>query len=183
MGCLTHTTMADKTYFEMVKRPFQDVPITDEGVDTVAFLEACEDLVKLFDILGSTAFAPVQSDMNGNIKKIRERFLATPDRSNTLEKLVENEKGEKKRTATEGLMWLLRGLDFTAQSLARNQENPTEELSVSFTKGYEATLRKFHNFIVKGIFSVAIKAWLTALQNIVSRMQGFYVAGGHDKGF
>lgn len=28
-----------------------------------------------------------------------------------------------------------------------------------------------------------LKAWLAALQNIVSRMQGFYAAGGHDKGF
>ena len=29
-------------------QPFQEVPITDAGVDTAAFLEACEDLVKLF---------------------------------------------------------------------------------------------------------------------------------------
>ena len=25
--------------------------------------------------------------------------------------------------------------------------------------------------------------WLAALQSIVSRLQAFYVAGGHDKGF
>lgn len=71
--------------------------VTDKGVKTSEFLEACEDVVKLFgqfrhvapkcrtgtansvsnictatlsfpDILGSTAFAPVKSDMNGNIK-------------------------------------------------------------------------------------------------------------------
>jgi hypothetical protein len=41
-------------------------------------------------------------------KKVRTRYLAHPETSDTLEKLVENEKGEKKRTATEGLMWLLR---------------------------------------------------------------------------
>jgi hypothetical protein len=29
----------------------------------------------------------------------------------------------------------------------------------------------------------ALAKWLTALDAIVSRMQGFYKAGGHDKGF
>jgi len=41
-------------------------------------------------------------------QKIRNRYNAAPAQSQTLEQLVENEKGEKKRTATEGLLWLLR---------------------------------------------------------------------------
>lgn len=41
-------------------------------------------------------------------QKIRARYTAAPAQSATLEQLVENEKGEKKRTATEGLLWLLR---------------------------------------------------------------------------
>lgn len=40
---------------------------TEGGVDTAAFLEACEGLVKLFDLLGNAAFKVVQNDMNGNI--------------------------------------------------------------------------------------------------------------------
>ena len=67
-----------------------------------------------------------------------------------------NEKGEKKRTATEGLMWLLRGLSFTCKALQAAQANAAEELSAAFTKAYEATLKKFHNFVVKGIFSVTL---------------------------
>lgn len=67
---------------------------------------------------------------------------------------MKNEQGEKKRPATEGLMWLLRGLAFTCTALLNAQANQTEELSVAFTKGYDHTLKKFHNFIVKGIFSV-----------------------------
>ena len=65
-----------------------------------------------------------------------------------------NEKGEKKRTATEGLMWLLRGLSFTCKALQFAQANQNEELAAAFGKSYEATLKKFHNFVVKGIFSV-----------------------------
>ena len=43
-----------------------------------------------------------------------------PDKSATLEELVKNEKGEKKRTATEGLMWLLR----CGESLSALGRNP-----------------------------------------------------------
>lgn len=39
-----------------------------DGVDTSQFLEATEGLVKLFDLLGNSAFIIVQNDMKGNIK-------------------------------------------------------------------------------------------------------------------
>lgn len=121
--------------------------------------------------------------------------------SGTLEHLVKNEgsPGEKKRTATEGLMWLLRGLQFTLAALRRSLDNPDEELSVSFTKAYEATLSKHHSFVVRPVFSVAmkacpyrkdfyaklgepadkvvvqLKAWLDALEKILDRMEYLYV--------
>ncbi|KAF9916552.1 hypothetical protein BX616_003473 [Lobosporangium transversale] len=127
------------TYFQGT-RNYTDVTITDEGINTQEFLEATEGLVKIFDLFG-TVFGVVQSDMNGNIKKIRDRYLQNPVVNSTLQNLVKGEIAEKKKTATEGLLWLTRGLDFTLQSLERSEANPGEELSVSFTKGYEATLR------------------------------------------
>ncbi|KAJ3509027.1 hypothetical protein NLJ89_g5437 [Agrocybe chaxingu] len=144
-------------YLETVKS-FADVPVTDAGVDTVTFLEASDGLVGLFDLLGSAAFSVVQADIKGNITKVRARYDAAPTLSSTLESLVENEKGEKKRVATEGLLWLLRGLSFTCKALQNSQANKTEELAAAFTKAYEITLKKFHNFVVKGVFSVAMKA-------------------------
>ncbi|KAI0066023.1 het-c2 protein [Artomyces pyxidatus] len=194
---------------------FADVPITDAGVDTLAFLQAADGVVKLFDLLGSAAFSVVQADISGNITKVRARYDAAPKLSDTLEKLVENEKGEKKRTATEGLMWLLRGLSFTCKALQYAQANKTAELSVAFSTSYSETLKKFHNFIVKGVFAVALKAcplrselfaklradpsggpesseekldeelnrWLTALSDIVTRLETFYEKGGYGKGF
>lgn len=57
------------TFFDGIKKNFKDVPLVDgDKISTSEFLEAAESLVTLFDLLGSTAFAPVQSDMNGNIK-------------------------------------------------------------------------------------------------------------------
>ncbi|KAF8582004.1 glycolipid transfer protein, partial [Ramaria rubella] len=184
---------------------FADVPVTDAGVDTVAFLEASEGLVGLFDLLGSKAFSVVQSDLNGNITKVRTRYNATPTGSATLEQLVVNEKTEKKQTATEGLMWLLRGLNFTSLALQNSHANKEEELSASFNKSYEGTLKKYHSFVVKPIFALAMKAcpyradfysklgsppekvdaelstWLNALDEILTRMNAFYEKGGYGK--
>jgi hypothetical protein len=95
---------------------------------------------------------PLKPNVN---QKVRARYGATPTLSATLESLVENEKGEKKRTATEGLLWLLRGLSFTCKALQNAQSNKAEELAAAFTKSYDGTLKKFHNFVVKGIFSVS----------------------------
>jgi hypothetical protein len=60
------------------------------------------------DVLGSVAFTPVKNDMLGNVKKIRERQLAAPLQSESLQDLVLNELKIKKHTATEGLVWLVR---------------------------------------------------------------------------
>jgi len=143
-------------FFDTVKN-FQDVP-TDPGISTPEYLEACRGTVKVFDMLGSTAFAAVISDMNGNIKKIQERYDAEPEKSKTLQELVENETAEKKKTASEGLLWLNRGLEFTCLALEDNAADGSKELDKSFGHSYENTLKKHHNFVVKGIFSVALKA-------------------------
>ncbi|KAF3942263.1 hypothetical protein ABW19_dt0203326 [Dactylella cylindrospora] len=191
-----------ETFFDTLKLSFKGVTITSDGVNTTEFLTASESLVTLFDLLGAAAFGPVKSDMNGNIKKIRDRQNEALAVSTTLQQLVLAERAEKKKTATEGLLWLLRGLDFTAKALRHNVDNPTEELTTSFNHSYEGTLKKHHNFIVKGIFSVALKAtpyrsdfmvklggvddksaakvnkqltdWLEALENAVGILQKFY---------
>src|SRR6266850_3129250 len=87
-------------------------------------------------------------------QKVRARYDETPTLSNTLERLVENEKGEKKRKATEGLMWLLRGQQFTCKALQNAQASASMELVEAFGKSYEVTLKRHHNFLVKGVFSV-----------------------------
>ncbi|KAF1994501.1 glycolipid transfer protein-like protein HET-C2 [Amniculicola lignicola CBS 123094] len=149
------------TFFDTLKVSFVDVPV-DEGKDfaisTTEFLGAAESLVTLFDVLGSAAFKPVKSDMLGNIKKIRDRQLAAPTLSETLQDLCLNELKEKKHVATEGLLWLIRGLDFTLQALQANQATPTQELADSFRSAYTNTLKPHHSFIVKPLFSAAMSA-------------------------
>lgn len=57
-------------------------------------------------------------------------------------------------------MWLLRGLKFTALGLRSNVQNPSEELSVSFTKGYDGSLKKHHGMMVRPVFYVSTSVTL-----------------------
>jgi hypothetical protein len=84
--------------------------------------------------------------------------LEAPLDSTTIQSLVQNELKAKKHTATEGLLWLTRGLDFTAQALRHNADNPNEELSTSFRHSYGNTLKQHHSFMIKPIFSAAMSA-------------------------
>ena len=98
-------------------------------------------------------------------QKVRDRHDAEPLRSGTLEELVAAENLDKKTTATQGLVWLLRGLEFTYKALLRSLRNPTEELSESFSKAYEDSLKKFHSFVVKPIFNVSPAYVIMSHQN------------------
>lgn len=92
-------------------------------------------------------------------------------------------------------------------ALRRSLDNASEELSVSFTKAYEATLRQYHSFVVRPVFSLAMKAcpyradfyaklgqpqekvleqlaaWLKGLEVIVAQLKQFFEAGNWAKGF
>jgi hypothetical protein len=124
--------------------------------------------VLYIDLLGSVAFQPVKKDMIGNIKKIRERQLASPGDSSTLQSLVKAELATKSHKGTEGLLWLTRGLDFTAQAfradlssnsgIAATETKPNKELADVFRSAYKNTLAPYHSFLVKPIFSAAMSA-------------------------
>ncbi|CRG86153.1 Pleckstrin homology domain-containing family A member 8 [Talaromyces islandicus] len=183
-----------------VKKSFVDVPVdsaNDNAISSTDFLEAAESLATLFDALGSVAFTPVKNDILGNVKKIRDRQTAAPAESETLQSLVINELKTKKHVATEGLVWLVRGLDFTAQALSENISTPNKELADSFRSAYGNTLKPHHGFLIKPVFNAAmsatpyrkdfftklgtespesdegLKAWVTALENQVKILKEF----------
>ncbi|KAI0392403.1 glycolipid transfer protein [Xylariaceae sp. FL0594] len=188
------------TLFSTFKRSFVDVPVDaekDNAISTTEFLEAAEAITSMFDVLGSVAFQPVKSDMLGNVKKIRERQLAAPAESETLQDLVRNEIKAKSHKAAEGLLWLVRGLDFTCIALSQNLANSSDELSKSFRDAYGATLKPHHSMFIKPVFAAAmsacpyrkdfypklgadqdavateLRAYLAALEKIVAILKGF----------
>jgi hypothetical protein len=149
------------TIVDTFRQSFVNVPIDpekDNAIGTTDFLDAAESLTTIFDALGSVAFSPVKSDMTGNIKKLRERQLAAPSESENIQDLCRNEIKTKKHVATEGLLWLTRGLEFTCIALSQNVAKPSEELADSFRGAYGTTLKPHHSFLVKPIFSAAMSA-------------------------
>ncbi|KAK4139202.1 glycolipid transfer protein domain-containing protein [Dichotomopilus funicola] len=151
----------DGTYLDTFKGSFTRVPIDaekDNAIATTEFLEASESLTTMFDLLGSVAFSPVKKDLLGNIEKVRKRQLAAPLESENLQDLVRNELKSKSHTATEGLLWLVRGLEFTCIALSQNLANHKHELADSFRDAYGKTLKPHHSFIIKPIFSAAMGA-------------------------
>lgn len=107
-------------------------------------------------------------------QKIRTRQQAAPAESTTLQSLVLNELKSGSHTATEGLLWLLRGLDFTAQALRENLSKPAQELSDSFRAAYGNTLKPHHGFLIKPVFSAAMGA--------TPYRKDFYKKLGEDEG-
>lgn len=79
---------------------------------------------------------------------------------------MKNEMAEKKSTATQGLLWLTRGLSFTCKALQATQKDKDIELSVAFQNAYGVTLKEYHNFIVKQVFNVStpLFPWLFFLK-------------------
>jgi len=148
------------TFFATVKQPFLDVP-SDGRIITKTFLDACSSIVPFFDILGSTAFGPVKSDINGNISKLQKKYESDKEKFAVLQAFVEVEKAEgttqRKNSSTDALLWLKRALEFIGVFLA-DVLTGQPDLSKCAKKAYESTLKKYHGWMVQGIFSLAMKA-------------------------
>lgn len=132
--------------------------------------------------------------------------MEDPSKGECLQTIVLSEAGGKKKDATQGLLWLTRGLEFTASAMRRNVDNPSEELATSFTEAYGQTLSKHHNMMIRPIFKMAMKAcpyrkdfyqklgeaqdkvleqlkeWLEALEKIVKIIKDFLAQGDFAKG-
>ncbi|GAA5810137.1 hypothetical protein MFLAVUS_003556 [Mucor flavus] len=153
----------------VITRSYVDVD-TSDGIHTEQFLEATDGLINMFDLFGSSAFSVVQNDMRNNVKKIRTWFVNDTEANNTLEKLMANEAHLKKRQATEAVVWLKRGLDFTAQSLMHSLDHPNDELSLAMNA---CPWRKdfYANIGIEDEKSTQLmREWLDGLFKIIDRL-------------
>lgn len=150
------------TFFSIMKMSFMDLQLTeDAGIPVEPFLDACKNLLPIFDKLNSTAFAPVKMDFQGNIRKVRTKYSIHPAEFTTLQSIILHEISKKQQhlpsSATMALLWMKRGLEFIAgflDELKRGEEN----LSVAASTAYATSLKPFHGWVVRGVFAVAVKA-------------------------
>ena len=111
-------------------------------------------------------FTPVRSDVSGNVEKVRLRMREAPGEAGTLQSLVLGEKrwaGESGSVGCEGLRWLCRGLEYSLElltllysELEAGEEG--ESLSSVFSSAYERTLKMRHNWAVRTLFGVMVRA-------------------------
>ncbi|XP_076876721.1 glycolipid transfer protein-like [Brachyhypopomus gauderio] len=151
----------------LLDNQFVQLPNTNE-VDTKHFLDSVSHLPPFFDCLGSKVFAPIKSDISGNITKIKAVYDSDPAQFETLQKILEVERRKygsewPKAGATLALMWLKRGLRFVQimlQSLAdgdRDERNPNL-IRINITKAYDGALKRYHGWIVQKVFKAALLA-------------------------
>ncbi|KAJ7322450.1 hypothetical protein JRQ81_018737 [Phrynocephalus forsythii] len=150
------------TFFSTMSIRFSDIILDeDEGIPTEEFLQSCYEIVPVLDKLGSTVFAPVKMDFEGNIKKINQKYITNKEEFNTLQKIilheVSTEEARVRHSATEALMWLKRGLKFLKEFLTE-LKNGEKNIQTALNNAYGRTLRQYHGWVVRGVFALALRA-------------------------
>jgi len=136
-----------------------------QGADAKEFAEASLALISVFDLI--TGMGLASGDMKGNANTILKAATAKP--GSTLEALVDEEtagKSPKELSTISGdgtkvscaLLWLGRALAFILKMLDVLQTEKGKSMSQCVMAGYEVSLRPHHGMMIRGTFSVAVKA-------------------------
>lgn len=150
------------TFFSQMKYKFSDVELgEDEKIPVETFLNACRSIVPIFDLLGPTLFSPVNKDIQGNINKINKKYTSDSTKFTTLQDMVlheiEHKDEPKEIDATDALLWLKRALDFISVFLKEFIKSSHDLCSCANT-AYTEALKPYHGWIVRGIFTVIVRA-------------------------
>lgn len=150
------------TFFTGAKSRFENIQLeADNGIPTKPFLSSCSSILPFLDVLGSTAFAPVKLDISGNIKKLEAKHETDPKAFVTLQNIIYQELKSNtctaKNSATDALLWLKRALEFMQVFLSEVSRGE-KDLAVAAATAYGKTLRKYHGWVVRGVFALAVKA-------------------------
>jgi hypothetical protein len=136
-----------------------------ENADAKAFAEASLKLISVFDLIPGMGMA--SGDMLKNAKTVLAKAEAAPGA--TLAKLVEDETagldakalgklaGDGK-TASCALLWLGRALFFIIVLMDTLVKEKGKKMSDCVLAGYEVSLKPHHGMMIRGTFSVAVKA-------------------------
>ncbi|XP_032831320.2 pleckstrin homology domain-containing family A member 8-like isoform X2 [Petromyzon marinus] len=151
-----------ETFFGVMAQRFSDAELQDEqGIHVEPFLRACASIVPVLDKLGPTAFAPVKLDFVGNIRKITQKYETDRAAFPTLQSIVGHELSSGtalvRNSTTEALLWLRRGLKFLLELLTEVREGQAN-LHVALSNAYGRTLRRYHGWVVRGVFALALRA-------------------------
>ncbi|CAF1461763.1 unnamed protein product [Rotaria magnacalcarata] len=151
-----------KTFFSELSYSFAELTsLKFEEIHSELFLSTCEQYINLIEKFNSKTFIPLRADANGNINKLKRKISNDPNKFQTLYSIVNDEiiakTTKEKNSATDALLWLKRSIHFLGCFLHEyGQDNQTVEDAMN--KAYGQTLKRFHGWITRGVFSIALRS-------------------------
>lgn len=145
-----------KTFFSVMSHNFVELS-TEAGIPVDNFLNCCRSITPVFDVLGRTVFAPIKNDIQGNINKLQKTSECDEFASEFLLDMIQRERDAGKGLATDALLWLKRALEFVCEFL-KEIHSGNEALVSCAEIAYARTIKKYHNWMARGLFALAVKA-------------------------
>jgi hypothetical protein len=138
--------------------------VGERGIPTHEFLCSCDVVVQCFGAIG-TVLAPVKSDVEGNINKLRKVYSTNQVKYEFLQDMIRSEKGIKGSIAPDALLWLKRALHFicimlesVVKDVIEGEKEP--EIKSHYLESYNGTLKKYHNWAIQKVFILCINKGL-----------------------
>lgn len=133
---------------------------TEGRVLSTPFLTACGQILPIVEKLGAS-FVLVRIDVNGNITRLQERQATDPDTYSDLFEMARAEvrsgQASSSQSATKGILWLKRAMEFVAALFQRLCDDQTQTLAAAASDAYSDTLYVYHGWITSAAFTVALK--------------------------
>ncbi|KJH50106.1 glycolipid transfer protein [Dictyocaulus viviparus] len=156
--------LTEETYFAKPEHLFPH--LEDGKIPTEPFLSACQGIADFVGFLGA-AFLPIKADINGNVVKVRTRYEKDKKGQRFLQDLIDSDLRDNSGrlgSATEGLLWLKRGLEFMLEMLtlmvqeyrSSIEKSKTDSLVGVINKAYERSLKRHHGFMSKQLFKLSL---------------------------
>ena len=93
---------------------------------------------------------------------MKQKYSIDTKKYHTLQAIVQDEVNEKvthvKNSATDALMWLRRGVWFLREFLYEFSTNTELDMAECVHRAYQITLKPYHNWVVKSIFSLTMRS-------------------------
>lgn len=132
-------------------------------IKTEEWLEASDGAATIVGSMGAQ-FSMTQSDMKGNIKKVRTKYETDKAKFEKFETIlkdeVDNKEDKQDKSATVGGLWLKRGQEYLCEvfwEIAKEHQetkkagkkSDSSAIKTGCTAAYERTLKEYHNMATK----------------------------------
>ncbi|RWS11572.1 Glycolipid transfer protein-like protein [Dinothrombium tinctorium] len=168
-GGVDHNEKSEIEPYETVFTVFTPFPKPESNIiQTEDYLEASKGVAKFVELLGAV-FTPILIDINGNIDALSLIYNYDQNLFSRLDAIVAQHsteptaKGIDLETRRDKLLWLTRALHFLSlflqyfiEDFEKNERS--DALCALFGRAYEETLQKHHNWFVRQIVNICLKA-------------------------